>query len=194
MEEAMTSLSSKFEFRVRWEPYFLKPDAPPGGTPIPPEYADPRNPRTQHLWEVGSSLGIEFKKDRKKFANTAMGHALLEYAKVVNGGEKQDLVAEKLFKRCFTNGEDLLLQSCLDVASEVGFNQDEVRVYLQNPQSQEKVMEKARAWAAKGISGVPTFYMNGHKMFSGAQDPPVFERMFEIASERLPTDTPSSKT
>jgi len=32
------------------------------------------------------------------------------------------------------------------------------------------------------VAGVPMFYMNGQKMFSGAQEPEVFERMFEIAA------------
>lgn len=48
--------------------------------------------------QVASSLGLEFNLNRKKFANTVMGHTLLEYAKQVDGGEKQDLVSEKLFK------------------------------------------------------------------------------------------------
>jgi len=52
----------------------------------------------QYLWGVASSLGLEFNKSRKKFANTVMGHALLEYARNVNNGEKQDMVADKLFK------------------------------------------------------------------------------------------------
>ena len=42
------------------------------------------------------------------------------------------------------------------------------------------------------LTGVPAFYMNGHKMFSGAQEPDAFKRMFEIAAEKFPL--PSSKT
>lgn len=36
------------------------------------------------------------------------------------------------------------------------------------------------------FQGVPTFYFNGQKMFSGAQEPDVFKRMFEVAAERSP--------
>jgi predicted DsbA family dithiol-disulfide isomerase len=42
------------------------------------------------------------------------------------------------------------------------------------------------------LTGVPAFYMNGHKMFSGAQEPDAFKRMFEIAAEKFPLQ--SSKT
>lgn len=44
------------------------------------------------------------------------------------------------------------------------------------------------------IPGVPTFYFNGQKMFSGAQEPEVFKRMFEIAAEKFPVETPASKS
>lgn len=45
MELAMESLKDKFDFRVRWEPFFLKPDTPPEGIPKPAAYTDPNNPR-----------------------------------------------------------------------------------------------------------------------------------------------------
>jgi predicted DsbA family dithiol-disulfide isomerase len=54
--------------------------------------------RVQHLRGVAASLGLVFNTDRKTFASTLMGHTLLEYAKQVDGGIKQDDVAEKLFK------------------------------------------------------------------------------------------------
>ena len=36
-------------------------------------------------------------------------------------------------------------------------------------------------------SGVPLFYFNGQRMFSGAQNEDVFTRMLTIAAERFPT-------
>lgn len=47
---------------------------------------------------VAESLGLHFNTERKTFASTLMGHTLLEYAKQEDGGDKQDDVAEKLFK------------------------------------------------------------------------------------------------
>ena len=46
---------------------------------------------------VGKSLGLEFSTTRERFASTLKGHALLEFAKE-SAEEKQDSVAEKLFK------------------------------------------------------------------------------------------------
>lgn len=191
MEVAMHSLSSKYEFRIRWEPYLLKPETPPDGFPIPPAYSDPNNPRIQHMRQVASSLGINFNLSRKKFANTLMGHALLEYALTVDDGAKQDDVAEKLFKRCFTDAESLQEDTILSVAKECGFDLKQVKAYVSDENNLKNVMEKAMNWSAKGISGVPTFYMNGQKMFSGAQEPEVFQRMFEVAAEKFPVTTSS---
>ena len=36
------------------------------------------------------------------------------------------------------------------------------------------------------ISGVPMFYFNGQRMFSGAQNEDVFTRMLTVAAERFP--------
>ena len=41
------------------------------------------------------------------------------------------------------------------------------------------------------LPGVPYFYFNGQKMFSGAQEPEMFKRMFEVAAEKFPVDATS---
>lgn len=181
----MDMLSSEYEFRVRWEPYLLRPQTPPEGLPIPASYKDPNNPRAQMVRNVGKSLGLEFSTTRERFASTLKGHALLEFAKE-SAEEKQDSVAEKLFKKCFTDGDLLQDAALLEVAQECGLDQEQAKSYISDKNKLENVYEKALSWAQKGISGVPTFYMNGQKMFSGAQEPETFKRMFEIAAEKFP--------
>ena len=41
------------------------------------------------------------------------------------------------------------------------------------------------------VAGVPYFYMNGQKMFSGAQDEATIVRMFEIVTEKFPLEPPT---
>lgn len=190
----MESLSSDYEFRIRWEPYMLRPQTPPEGLPIPPAYKDPNNPRVQHLRGVAASLGLVFNTDRKTFASTLMGHTLLEYAKQVDGGIKQDDVAEKLFKRCFTDAEPLQEETCLNVAKECGLDEEQVKAFINDDRNINATFRRAISWSEKGISGVPTFYFNGQKMFSGAQEPEVFKRMFEVVVEKFPVETPTSKS
>lgn len=190
----MKTLSSDYEFRIRWEPYMLRPQTPPEGLPIPPGYKDPNNPRVQHLRGVAESLGLNFNQDRNTFASTLMGHTLLEYAKQVDGGDKQDNVAEQLFKRCFTDAEPLQEETCLNVAKECGLDVEKAKTFINDEHNLNATFRRAMNWAEKGISGVPAFYFNGQKMFSGAQEPEVFKRMFEIAADKFPVENPTSKS
>ncbi|KAL4220751.1 hypothetical protein ACF0H5_021145 [Mactra antiquata] len=194
MEKAMDTLSSEFEFRVRWEPYMLRPQTPPEGLPIPDGYRDPNNPRVQYLRSVASSLGLDFNTNRKMFASTMTGHALLEYAKQVDDGDKQDDVAEKLFKKCFTDADDLQVDTCVNIAGECGLDKEKAREYIQDERNLNSVFNKAMSWSNRGISGVPTFYFNGQKMFSGAQESDVFQHMFKVVAEKYPVDPPASKS
>ncbi|KAK3603688.1 hypothetical protein CHS0354_023286 [Potamilus streckersoni] len=193
MELAMDSLKEKFEFRVRWEPFLLRPDTPPDGLPKPKEYMNVNNPRFQYLREAGKEIGLDFSRTSERFPSTIKAHALLELAKEKDDGVKQNDVAEALFKKYFLEGDMLQDISVLQVAKEVGFEETEVKTYIENANNLKAVFNKASAWSQKGISGVPTFYMNGQKIFSGGQDVSVFIRMFEIAAEKFPLKIPESK-
>lgn len=186
----MDSLKDKIEFRVRWEPFLLKPDIPADGIPKPAAYTDPSNPRVAMLQKTGESLGIEMYNQPKVFPSTLKAHTLLEFARTKNDGDKQNDVAERLFKKYFSEADTLKEDSLLSVAKEFGFDEEEVKSYMHN--ELDNVFQKALMWSSRGISGVPAFYMNGHKMFSGAQEPDAFKRMFEIAAEKFPLQ--SSKT
>lgn len=190
----MNTLSSKYEFRVRWEPFLLRSNTPPEGLPIPPEYKDPSNPRRKYLLDAAAALGIDMNTNRSKFASTLLGHCLLEYAKEVDGGVKQDEVSEKLFKKLFTDADLLQEDSLLEVAESCGLDRAAAKAYITDTGNIEKTLNKARSWSDKGISGVPYFYINGQKMFSGAQEPEAFMKMFDVAAEKFPMDTPSSQT
>ena len=50
------------------------------------------------LKKTGESLGIEMYNQPKVFPSTLKAHTLLEYVKSKNDGEKQNDVAERLFK------------------------------------------------------------------------------------------------
>lgn len=193
MELAMDSLKDKFDFTVRWEPFLLRPQIPPEGAPKPPGYTDPNSPGVKRLKQAGSAVGLDFTYKCPVFPNTIKPHALLEYAKEKDNGQKQNEVSEKLFKKYFTDGDALSDETLLSVASDVGLNPEEVKQYISTEENLVKVVDKAQRWSEKGISGVPAFYFNGQKMFSGAQEPDTFKKMFEVVAERFPLDTDSKK-
>lgn len=48
--------------------------------------------------QAGSAVGLDFTYKCPVFPNTIKPHALLEYAKEKDNGQKQNEVSEKLFK------------------------------------------------------------------------------------------------
>ncbi|OWF54605.1 uncharacterized protein LOC110442998 [Mizuhopecten yessoensis] len=193
MEQAMEILKDKYEFTIRWEPFFLRSDTPPEGRPKPAAYMDPSNPRLQGLIKAGAAVGLIFANKSPIFPSTLKPHALMEFAKEKNDGVYQNDVAEKLFKKYFTDGDILGEETLLGVAEEVGFERSEVNTYLNDKDALEKVFTSALKWSAQGISGVPTFYFNGKQVFSGAQETDTFVKMFDTVNERFPLQTNSKK-
>ncbi|XP_070539284.1 uncharacterized protein [Ptychodera flava] len=188
----MQKAQDKYEFRVKWEPFFLRPDTPEQGLKKPPDA--PYNPRVSpRLKAAGEAVGINFTGASDVFPNTTLAHAVLEFAKEQDEtGKKQDALAELLFKAYFTDGtpftEDFLLSS----AESAGLQKDAVQQYVSKQKNRRKAADKATAWSFHGVSGVPTFYMNGQKVFSGAQDEATFVKMFEIITEKHPVTATTS--
>ncbi|KAK7499300.1 hypothetical protein BaRGS_00009560 [Batillaria attramentaria] len=184
LEGGMKSLEDKFQFRVRWLPYMLRPQAPPEGLPIPPQYRS--GPRMEQIRQAGQEVGIEFTFKNTAFPSTLRAHALLDLAASKEGVDKQNDVAERLFKAYFTDGSMLTADDVVSIGSEAGFDAKEVRAFINSEDNLEAVRKAAEAWSMKGVEGVPLFYFNGQRMFSGAQSEDVFKRMLSMAAERFP--------
>lgn len=187
----MEILKDKYEFTVRWEPFFLRSDTPPEGRPKPASYPDLSNPRVQALLQTGKAVGIDFTYKCPVFPSTLKSHALMDYAKEKNGGIHQNDVAEKLFKKYFTDGDKLMEDTVLGVAEEAGFDRNEVTAHINNQEVLQGVLQTASQWSMQGVSGVPTFFINGKQVFSGAQDVNAFVKMFDTINERFPLKTDS---
>lgn len=54
--------------------------------------------RVAALIQSGAEIGLQFTNKCPVFPNTLKAHALIEYSKEVGNGQKQNDVAEKLFK------------------------------------------------------------------------------------------------
>lgn len=182
----MKQEQDKFEFRVCWEPFLLRPAMPVGGMQKPPEYVGVSG----HLKSAGESVGIDFTGKCPRFPYTVTAHVLMDYAKSVDDTyAKQNQLAEAIFQGYFTDGIYPDEENLLKMAAQVGLDQNAAREAMQSKAKTEQVKTQALSWSEQGISGVPYFVMNGQKVFSGAQDAASIVRMFEIVSERFPIDS-----
>jgi len=144
---------------------------------------EPGNPRVSpRLKGIGDALGLDFTGKSGILPNPTICHALMEYAKEVGGGPKQDEVQEYMFKAYFTDGPpDGLLKPefVVKIAGLAGLDVKKAEEYMMDEKNQQAVIDTAAAWREKGVKVSPTFFMNGKEIFSGYQEPDKFIKAFE---------------
>jgi predicted DsbA family dithiol-disulfide isomerase len=112
--------------------------------------------------------------------NTLDAHRLIWLA-----GERgvQDAVVEGLFRGYFVAGKDLGDRAVLaSIASEAGLVREDVDRFIRGDDGLSGVRADDERAHRLGVSGVPTFLVNGRVAFSGAQSPEDFLSAFRSAS------------
>ncbi|CAD6213588.1 unnamed protein product [Miscanthus lutarioriparius] len=175
LEKAMEQSKDKFDFEVRWHPFFLNPDAPKEGVrksdffkakfgPVQYERAISR------MTEVFRGLGLEYDMSGLTLITLA-GH---------QGYDKQNALVDELFLNYFCQGKYIGdKQVLLYAARKVGIEGAEE--LLEDPT--KGVDEEELKKYSSGISGVPHFVINNKYQLSGGQPPNVFMRAFEMAAK-----------
>jgi predicted DsbA family dithiol-disulfide isomerase len=178
LDGAVAELRKDIDVNVRWLPFELNADMPKTGQ-------DRRKYRSAkfgtwersqsldaHVAEAGRNVGLDFHHERmERTPNTFDAHRLIWLAEKEG---VQDAVVEGLFAGYFTNGRDVGDRAVLaQIAAEAGLNHDQVEAFLESDGGSEPVRILAAAAYASGLSGVPTIFVNGHALFSGARSTEV---------------------
>ena len=172
--------------KVTWQPFPSRPNMPPEGVPKPENYG-PNTPGSQRLIGIGKDVGIDFSYKCNRFPNTLVGHCALEFALDKDpSGKIQNQLQERLFRSYFTDGDYPSVETVTKIAAECGLVAEEVKNFIENPENQTKISQKARKNAEDGVSGVPFFVINGRGMISGAQEAKTLASAFETAHKKFP--------
>ena len=178
LERAIDLLPNRRDYSIIWRPYELNPG-------MPKEGMDRREYRSRKFgsWErslaldaqvaqAGQQAGINFRHDLvKRTPNTFNAHRLIWFAQ--RQGE-QDAVVEGLFKAYFTDGRDVGdLEVLADLAAAAGLDRAKTAAFLASGGATEQVRLEESMAVSKGITGVPTFILDGEVLFSGARKPDV---------------------
>lgn len=132
----------------------------------------------QRLTAQGKTMGIDFDFDAIIPTNSFDAHRLSHLASSEN---KQNEMAELLFKAYFSEGKDIGLTSVLlDIAKQAGLDVERARKVLESKEFESEVRSEEREAHELGISGVPAFVFNRKFLVSGAQ--PV-EAFLEVLKE-----------
>ena len=169
---------------VRWRPYQLDASIPEGGVDrkayMQKKFgADPDRTKTVTgaIRQYGEELGIQFNFDKIKLSpNTLDSHRLVRWAGTAGC---QDEMVEVLFRRYFTDGEDVGSHAVLiDAANEVGMDTDIVEDLLKRGADRELIQREEALAREMGIQGVPSFVINEQWVIVGAQEASALVRMF----------------
>jgi predicted DsbA family dithiol-disulfide isomerase len=188
LEKALDLEETGFAVNITWRPFELNPG-------MPKEGLNRREYRSKKFgsWEKSQTLdaqvasagklaGITFRHDlMERTPNTFNAHRLIWLA-----GEEgvQDAVVEALFGAYFVEGRDVGDTKVLaEIAKQAGLSDTVVAGFLDGMAGTEEVRLEAEAAKMSGISGVPTFILDGEELFSGAMKPEhMAARLREVAT------------
>ena len=147
------------------------------------------------LTETAAQDGIEFRMDIGQRSNTILAHRLMWWTGVNHDYDVQSLLKENLLNAYFTNGvnvgdsEALIsigVQTIPHESDDLEFAEF-LRAFFASDAGKGEVAEELATAVSHGITGVPTYVINGQWSIPGAQDSETFERVLRRTAERMTT-------
>jgi predicted DsbA family dithiol-disulfide isomerase len=174
LERALDLLEQQhLRFTVAWHPFQLNPDMPKEGRDRA-TYRAMKFGSTERSREIdervagaAANVGLGFRLDLMlRTPNTLDAHRLIWLA----GRENvQDAVMESVFAAYFTQGRDIgdrdVLAGC---AAQAGMDRAAVADFLAGDVAAQEMLAADRAAREAGVNGVPSFFLDGYGLYSGA--------------------------
>jgi predicted DsbA family dithiol-disulfide isomerase len=188
---ALAQFPHRDRVQVRWRSYQLSPEAPVGsplteaqmlaemkGLPL-----DAVHEMFAHVTEVAASVGLSYRFDTVRPANTFDAHRLIHLARR-RDPELADRTVEALMSAHFEQGlavddRDVLVR----IAADVGLDEQEVRRALAGDDGADDVLADLAEGRTVRVSGVPFFVLDRRFGVSGAQPTELFAQALHQAWE-----------
>ncbi|WP_428489478.1 DsbA family oxidoreductase [Rhodopila sp.] len=174
LERALATLAGEgLNFQVHWNPFQLNPDMPPEGRDRAAYRAwkfgstEKAAALDQRITEAAASVGLGFRTDlMTRTPNTIDAHRLIWFAGQ-NGD--QDAAMEAVFRAYFIEGRDIGERGVLvDCAEQAGLPLPGAAAFLAGDVAGAEMRAADAAAREAGVSGVPSFFLDGYGLFSGA--------------------------
>ncbi|KMZ64035.1 DSBA oxidoreductase family protein [Zostera marina] len=181
LQKAMDTSKEKYDFEVRYHPFFLNTSAPKEGVKKSVYWKQKFGAKnSEHMesrmGQIFRSLGYEYDLNGLT-GNSLDSHRLIQFAGK-QGYDKQNLVVKELLINYFIEGKYIGdKQVLLDAAAKVGI--EGASELLDDPMKGVKEVDDDLRKYSANISGVPYFVINGERHLSGGQPPEAFQVAFE---------------
>ncbi len=171
---------------ILWRPFQLNPDMPPEGMDrqsyLSGKFGSELRARQiyDNIRQASEQAGLKLDFDRiKRTPSTLDSHRLIRWARSPG---VQDDVVEALFEGYFIKGLDIGDHDVLcAIARQCGMDGDLVRELLERGDDRDQIRAEDTQARRLGINGVPCFIIDRKYAISGAQQPPVFHKVFDLA-------------
>ena len=176
LEKALAQVGADARPEVTWLPFQLNPGMPPEGMPRA-EYRRAKFGSVERGRQLdarvaaeGRGEGIEFAFERmERTPNTFAAHQLIDLAQERGAG---GAVVDALFRAYFEEARDIGERGVLLAIGEAaGLPRAEVEARWADAAQARRVAQLEESMKQLGISGVPTFILEGKFGVSGAQPP-----------------------
>jgi predicted DsbA family dithiol-disulfide isomerase len=180
------------EFQIRWRPFQLNPDMPQAGveraTYRAQKFGSLERSREldAQVADAGRAAGLDFRHDLMlRTPNTVAAHRVIRAAEEAGSRDGareglQQAVVDALFRAYFQEGRDIGDHATLDeLAASAGL--PGMAAMLAGDDHRDAVLAEDMAARQGGISGVPSFLMDRHLLFSGAMPGPRMAEAFRKA-------------
>ncbi|MEM1419168.1 MAG: DsbA family oxidoreductase [Pseudomonadota bacterium] len=171
-------------FEIRWRPFQLNPDMPAEGMDrrayLERKFGGPEGAARVYgaIEQTAKDAGLQVRFDLiARTPNTIDAHRLIRWA---DSMDAQTPVVEDLFKRYFESGEDISDHGVLaEVAEIAGLDRAVIERLLATDTDSDAVREEDKTARGMGVSGVPTFIIDGRYVVPGAQDPELWVKTID---------------
>ena len=186
--EAALEARPHIQSDISWHAFLLNPEMPAEGMERE-DYmrlkfgGETRSRRVNNaISAAGRAAGISFEFGNiRRTPSTVDSHRLVRFA---DRHEKAGAAVEALYRAYFLNGQDIGHRSVLfQIGDRLGLDVDQLRTYIYSDLDIDDIGEQNARAHRLGISGVPAFIIDGELSISGAQEPAVFHRIFDVAEE-----------
>jgi len=162
---------------VEWRPFYLRPDTPPEGMPLPDYVLRARSSGSEdRLSQIADLYDMKFVSTTRIY-NTRIAHEATEYAR--RHGKVNEF-HKVVFRKVYADGQDISNWDVLRAAAvEVGLDGADMQQVVESGTYTDEVAAQVRQAQQIGVTGVPTYVINDRYAVVGAQPYEVFKRALD---------------
>jgi predicted DsbA family dithiol-disulfide isomerase len=162
---------------VEWRGVEIHPETPANGRPLAELFRQEDTRRMmEHLRVMGAQFGITF-ADRPFLSNSRMALQAAEFSREQG---RFDIFHPALFAAYFSQGLDIgNLEVLVQIARDSGLDPAATKDAVQGGRYLPILAQAQEDASARGVTGVPAFYIGDKRSVSGAQPLEVFRKVLK---------------